>query len=259
MNCLLSSSNQVIPYHAGAPEIHKVGAKRYALVFTARCETNGKKCIGIAFAKNPLGPYKDIGKPLVKYPGVENLDASLARDQKTKAWYILFKHVIDYGQRRSYIKAQALNKKLTGFKKGSKPITLIMNDLPWEHHCVEGPQIFYRKPYYYLFYSGADCCTENSNYAVGVARSKKLTGPYKKKGAPILKSGGKWVGPGHGFVFNTPSKKTAFIYHSWIKDKVGPPSPPHLRVLMLDQIKWKKNWPVISGGVPSTKSRPLPL
>lgn len=72
---------------------------------------------------------------------------------------------------------------------------LIQNDLPWEYDLVEGPWFIIRNGWYYLFYSGHGYC--DPSYAVGVARSRSIYGPWEKKGDPILKTTGWRVGPGH--------------------------------------------------------------
>ena len=61
--------------------------------------------------------------------------------------------------------------------------------------------------YYYLFYSGDNCCGPKANYAVMVARSRSATGPFEtleqatgKPHSIILEKRGNWFAPGHNSV-----------------------------------------------------------
>ena len=60
----------------------------------------------------------------------------------------------------------------------SSPTKLLTNDLKWENTIIEAPWMVKHAGYYYLFYSG----NGGNNYAVGVARSAALGGPYVKHG-----------------------------------------------------------------------------
>ena len=48
-----------------------------------------------------------------------------------------------------------------------------------DYLIVEGPSIIYRKPYYYLFFSGNGFYSPI--YHVSVARSTSVTGPYERR------------------------------------------------------------------------------
>jgi len=65
---------------------------------------------------------------------------------------------------------------------------LFRNDAPWEGALIEGPFVVRQDGWFYLFYSGSGCCGAGCNYAMGVARSKTLLGPWEKNPAnPILR------------------------------------------------------------------------
>ena len=65
---------------------------------------------------------------------------------------------------------------------------------------------------HYLLYSGNSYA--NDTYAVGVARASSPLGPFQKAGAPLVKSNGSWVGPGHCSVLDTPAGDTYMVYHA---------------------------------------------
>jgi len=243
-----------------APEMHYIKAKKlYVLLFSANSTTAHHMRIGIAFAKDPIkGPWKDLGHQLVKMNPleVENIDATLLQDPKSKKVYLIWKtRTIRSGTR---IWGQELSSSLRSFKKGTKAKKLFGNTLPWEGWTVEGPTVLYRSGYYYLFYSGNTCCEGvKSKYQVGVARSKSPLGKYEKHGAPILSANAKFAGPGHCAVLplHANSKKIMMVYHAYLKGAASKTYPG--RYLMVDQVLWKgkgkKSWPYIKGGSPSTK------
>jgi beta-xylosidase len=130
---------------------------------------------------------------------------------------------------------------------------LITNDQTWEGPLVEGPWLFAHAGMFYLFYSGNTY--GNSRYAVGVARASSPLGPYTKAAAPIVTTGGAWVGPGHCSVVDTPAGETYMIYHAWPIGHVN--GPGDVRLPLVDRVVWRDGWPVVPGA-PSSGTRPLP-
>ena len=122
---------------------------------------------------------------------------------------------------------------------------------------------------YYLFYSGGEG-TWDPTYAVGVARSSSITGPYTKACAHILTQISAWDGaaayrgPGHCSVVNLPSSgsgsgrwESAIFYHQ--SNQSNSRSAP--RVTFVDQVSWGADgWPTVGWcGAPSEAVQPLPM
>lgn len=129
----------------------------------------------------------------------------------------------------------------------------------WEGPLVEGPWVIRKESEYFLFYSANGYASDK--YAVGVARSSHILGPYVKySGNPIIHSNQHWSGPGHCAVHRVANSTKLddffVVYHSWLAGKIGNGNP---RVLMLDSIEWTTdNWPIIQGKTPSSGSTPIP-
>lgn len=226
-----------------APEIHKVGG-RYIAYFTARHQ-DGKLSIGAATATSALGPFTDLGHPLVHDAGMGMIDATFFYDT-AGAPYLVWKADGNAVGQPTPIYGQALaadGLSLTGTRR-----TLMSNTLGWEGGVVEAPWVVARGGYYYLFYSGNSYA--NSTYAVGVARATSPLGPYTKLGNPILKTGGGWVGPGHNSVVTGPGGGTVMVYHAWNSAHTA-------RVMLVDAITWPNGWPAVPEA-PSSGSRPMP-
>ncbi len=235
-----------------APEIHEVGGK-YIAYFTA---VNGANVlsIGAASATSIEGPYTDRGGPLVEHPqGV--IDASFFEDSDGTR-YLLYK--IDgnsVGQPTPiFIRKLAANG--LSFAAGSTAIEILRNaPATWEGGVVEAPWLVKHDGSYYLFYSGN---VYDHRYRTGVARATAVTGPYTKRGTPILANNARWVGPGHGSV--VPSGDAMyFVYHAWAANAAGTAGPGGRRVLV-DRIAWGADgWPAIAGGTPSTTLQDWPV
>jgi len=230
-----------------APEIHAVGS-HYVVYFSAR-GADGMLAIGAASATSATGPFTDLGAPLIHDSSTGLIDAS---EINAPSPYILWKEDGNAVNLPTPIHAQMLaadGLSLTGSKA-----TLITNDQAWEGAVTEAPFMVERSGTFYLFYSGNSYA--NATYAVGVARGSSPMGPMAKATAPILVTGGAWVGPGHCSVLDTPAGDTAIVYHAWAAGCVN--GPGCVRSSMLDVIGWGSDgWPAVLLA-PSSKTRPLP-
>lgn len=114
---------------------------------------------------------------------------------------------------------------------------------------IEGPFIYHRYQYYYLFVSLDYCCRGlESDYNVAVGRSREITGPYfDKDGVPMYAGGGTFVagrtedyaGIGHCAVYDFDGK-TYFIAHGYDKHDDGRSK------LIVKTITWDRSeWPVV--------------
>ena len=104
--------------------------------------------------------------------GKEAIDAFILED-KGKL-YISWKA---YGLDNQPIELLACKLTDDGLRLDGKPFSLLRDD---ERQGMEGQHWFKKDGYYYIIYSVRDCCGPQSDYAVSVARSKKLEGPYEK-------------------------------------------------------------------------------
>ena len=230
-----------------APEIHHVGA-HYVAYFTAR-HKDGRLSIGAATAPSALGPFTDLGQPLVHDATMGMIDPTEFDGGGTP--YLVWKEDGNAVGQATPIHGQALS--ADGASLVGARTTLITNDQGWEGGVVEGPWVVARGGSYYLFYSGN--AYSNGTYGVGVARASSPLGPYQKAGAPILTTDGAWVGPGHCSVIDTPVGDTYMVYHGWQPGHVN--GPGDQRLLLVDAVVWSGGWPGVPEA-PSIGSRPTP-
>ena len=162
-----------------APEIHFVD-NRYIVYFTARQKITCKLCVGAAVSHSPVGPYKDIGKPLVDNndPIIGVIDGHHFYDRDGTP-YLLWKTDDNAVSQDSKIYIREINRDGLSFDNSTVTTKLLTASYDWEKDIVEGPWLIHRNNFYYLFYS-TFYYSYDIGYGVGVARSKDLLGPYDK-------------------------------------------------------------------------------
>jgi arabinan endo-1,5-alpha-L-arabinosidase len=253
-----------------APHVHQAGGLYY-LYYSAKpdaalTDTSLGLCLAVAVADRREGPFRDKGEPLLCGPGFVNIDPMAYDDPATG------KRLLYWGSGFGAIKVQELGPDRISFAPGSAAVDLIQpvkSEDPNEYQrLIEGAWVIRRSGYYYLFYSGDNCCGPKAHYAVLVARSRSATGPFETlaaaTGAPssvILEREGIWVAPGHNAIVEDANGDDWILYHA--VDSRRPRSKPtddvnSRRIMLLDRIVWKDGWPRVEGKGPSSAPRPVP-
>lgn len=234
-----------------APELHRVG-DQYIAYFTT-VDAGDVLCIGAATADDPLGPWVESPGPLVQHPqGV--IDATYVEDDAGTPYLVYKIDGNSVGQPTPMLARQLAPDGLS-FAAGSMPVQLLVNEpATWEGGVVEAPYFARHDGYWYLFYSGN---VYDHRYRTGVARSLALTGPYEKRGAPILANNERWVGPGHGTVLELEGAQY-FFFHAWTNAGNGTNLGGPGRHGLVDRIEWVDGWPQLHDGTPSRTWQPWP-
>lgn len=189
-----------------APELFYYKGKVYAY-YTARRKSDGVSYIGVATADDPLKGFTDHGL-LVAY-GTEAIDAFVLEDNGQL--YISWKA---YGLDNRPIELLASRLSPDGLHLEGEPFSLLKDE---ERIGMEGQHWFKQGDYYYLLYSINSCCGPQSDYAVAVARSKHLEGPYEKyEGNPILHGGDGVQSCGHGTFTTLPDGRMFYLCHAYL-------------------------------------------
>lgn len=223
----------------------------YYLYYSGESKNGEGKCLGVATSTNPEGPFQDVGAPLLCGKGFINIDPMSFHDP------VSGKHYLYWGSGFEPIKVQELSDDLISFKEGSKPIDLIFpitdKDPDNYQRLVEGAWVVYRDGFYYMFYSGDNCCGENAHYAVMVGRSKKPTGPFETKAqvtgkgnSVILERNDRWIAPGHNSIITDENGEDWICYHA-----IDTEGSPNDRVMLLDKVNYLNGWPEINNGTPT--------
>lgn len=224
----------------------------------SRSETEGK-CLAVATSKDPAGPFVDKGEPLLCGKSFESIDPMAFDDPATG------KKLLYWGSAHLPLKVQELTDDRLSFKPGTKPIEAVQaihnNDPANYQNLVEGAWVRFRDGYYYLFYSGDNCCGDKAHYAVMVARSKNATGPFEtlaevtgKENSVILERNEQWIAPGHNSIITDNAGQDWIVYHAIDAEK-----PNEGRVMLMDKIVYRDGWPQIETGTPSVTAQQAPI
>ena len=251
-----------------APHVHQDG-QRYIMYYSAKPDaaltdqTRGL-CLAVATSASPAGPFVDIGRPILCGDSFVNIDPMSYDDPATG------KRLLYWGSGFKPIKVQELAADRISFAPGSAPKDLVAAN-PVKHAfpvLVEGAWLHRRGAYFYLFYSGDNCCGPKANYAVMVARSESATGPFETPeqvtGNPyslILEKRGRWHAPGHNSIVTDAKGDDWIVYHAAdVRHSRGKPADDvnTRRVMLIDRIRWRDDgWPVIDG--PSDEATVVPV
>jgi arabinan endo-1,5-alpha-L-arabinosidase len=249
-----------------APHVVRDG-NRYIMYYSAKPDaalTDNKKglCLAVATASAPAGPFVDMGHPLRCGDSFVEIDPFPYDDPATG------KRLLYWGSGFKPIKVQELGPDRTSFAAASSALDLVAPNPVKDAFpvLVEGAWVHRRGDFYYLLYSGDNCCGAKANYAVMVARSRSATGPFETleqaTGVPhsiILAKREPWGAPGHHSIVTDVDGEDWIVYHA--VNAANPRGKPTdevntRRIMLLDRIVWRNGWPHVDG--PSSGPRPAP-
>jgi arabinan endo-1,5-alpha-L-arabinosidase len=251
-----------------APHVHQSG-ETYYLYYSADPNTLTGLCLAVATSKSPRGPFADSGKPLKCGESFINIDPMAFDDPRTG------KRLLYWGSGFQPIRVQELAPDRVSFMPGSRAVELVRpikdEDPANYQRLIEGAWVTMRDGYYYLFYSGDNCCGDKAHYAVMVARSRNATGPFEtlaqatgKSTSAILERNERWIAPGHNSVIRDGSGQDWIFYHAidsknrLLKNEIGGDRDVR-RIMLMDKIVYRNGWPTIEKGIPSIIRRPGPM
>ena len=219
--------------------------------------------LAIATASSPAGPFVDMGMPLLLGMGFEYIDPMAFDDPATG------KRLLYWGSGFQPIKVQELAEDRMSFASDSQPIDLI-----WPNpvkgafpRLVEAAWVIRHDDFYYLFYSGDNCCGPDAVYGVMVARSRSATGPFETledaKGVPhslMLYKSERWLAPGHNAIVTDKAGQVWIVYHAIDVTRPRQRQEDEInsrRILLIDRIEWRDGWPFV--GTPSHELSSAPV
>jgi arabinan endo-1,5-alpha-L-arabinosidase len=250
-----------------APHVSQFGGTYY-MYYSADPNTLTGLCLAVATSKSPRGPFKDSGKPLKCGTSFVNIDPMAFDDPRTG------KRLLYWGSGFQSIRVQELAPDRLSFMPGSVAVELvapIKDENPDNYQrLIEGAWMTERGGYYYLFFSGDNCCGDKAHYAVMVARSKSAIGPFEtlaqathQKGSAILERNERWIAPGHNSVIRDASGQDWIFYHAidaknrFLKSDIAGDRDVR-RIMLMDRLVYRDGWPAIAGRTPSTTAQPGP-
>jgi GH43 family beta-xylosidase len=209
-------------------------------VYYSASRRGGKPCIAVAQAPRPYGPWRDRGFVICQPTGsIDPAAVSDAAGQRYLVWKMMGVGSGIWGARLSP----------SGRRLVSEPVRLTLPNESWEEGVTEGPDIVREGDTYVLVYSGGHCCRPPCTYAVGVARSQQVLGPYSKNPAnPVFRGGNGWKCPGHGTLVAGPDGQLTFLHHAYADDDA---LDVHRQALLDPVVFGADGWPAFgAAGVP---------
>ncbi len=239
----------------------------YYLYYSVSAFGKNTSCIGVATnttlnTDNPAYKWTDHGKVIQSIPGITNwnaIDPNFIAD-KDGTPYLAF------GSFWEGLKIVRLSKDGLSIDQQIGDLTTIAsrqidknknenmpavagNPVSAGGNAIEGPFIFKRSGYFYLFASIDYCCKgPQSTYKMIVGRSKKLLGPYldskgvnmKYGGGDILLAGdSNWYGVGHNAAVALDGIDY-LVFHGY-----DAADPRGASKLIIEKISWNKGWPAV--------------
>lgn len=243
-----------------APHVTEVGG-RYVMYYSADPDTRDGLALAVAIADSPAGPFTDVGKPLFKGPGFENIDPFPFDDPVTG------KKLLYWGSGFKAIKVRELTPDGLAFAPGSVAKEIVLPQQKPYEHLIEGAWVIRRQGWYYLFYSGDNCCERETRYAVMVARSRSALGPFEKLAeatgradSVILGPSDRWIGVGHNSLITDAAGQDWMLYHAIDPaQKFIPGTQNVLRPMLIDPVDYRDGWPVVGDGHPGVERRRAPV
>ncbi|MBN1601341.1 MAG: arabinan endo-1,5-alpha-L-arabinosidase [Chitinispirillaceae bacterium] len=222
--------------HFWAPDVFYMN-NRWNVYYSCSSFGSRQSAIGLATTtslRNPKWEDKGMVVSTTNSSNHNAIDAAIMRHDG-KVW-------LAYGSFWSGIVITELDS-TTGKPVRKDNLKYIANNDP------EAAGIIHHGDYYYLFFNRGKCCDGvKSTYYINVGRSTSPTGPYLDKngkstssggGTTILKTQGRYIGPGH-FGFFTENGKEYMSYHFYDKNQNGASK------LKISTLSWKDGWPEVN-------------
>ncbi len=241
--------------HIWAPDIVEKDGKYY-LYYSVSAFGKNTSAMGVTVNEtlNPDSPdyqWKDQGIVLQSVPNRDlwnAIDPNIVFDDQGTPW-------MSFGSFWGGLKLVKLNPNMTEIAEpqewydiAKRERSVLIDDASAGPAEIEGPFIFKKDDYYYLFVSWGKCCRGvDSTYKIMVGRSKDVTGPYlDKQGKDLAKGGGSlvldgnkaWPGLGHNSAY-TFDGKDYLVFHAYEAADDG------LQKLKILEIHWKNQWPTV--------------
>jgi hypothetical protein len=213
-----------------APDVQKVTGG-WALYFTTLVMglNPPTRCIGAAFSRSPLGPFKPTSHPFICQLDHRGSIDPRVFVQSNHHLVMLWKSEDNANPDSpgpdqdgpTGIYAQPLS--ANGRTLLGKPTKILGPTEPWEGTIVEAPDMIEEWGTYWLFFSGN--WFNSPSYAIGVAACQSPYGPCADPNpAPLLGSNLQGVGPGEASLYREGST-VSLLYNPFKGNDPGPVIP----------------------------------
>ena len=199
--------------NAWAPAIEEKminGQYKYFFYFSGQPVAGGGKQIGVAVADHPLGPFTDLGRPMITESPTgrgQQIDPYAFTDPVSGKSYLYWGN--------GYLAGAELNDDMTSLK--TETITVMTPEggtlQDWAYR--EGVVVFYRNGVYYFMWSVDDTGSPNYHVAYGTTTTPLGKIEVAKEPVVLIQNPEKRIyGTGHHSVINIPGTDEWYVvYH----------------------------------------------
>ena len=236
-----------------APDVSQRADGRYIMYFSAQPnDPQAGMGMGVALAEHPAGPFVAQAGPLLA-GGVGFQDIDPMRLVEASGRQLLF-----WGSGFGPLRVRELAADGLSFAPGSAAEVVVQPTPAGYGHLIEGSWVHFRAGWYYLFYSGDNCCGPHAHYAVLAARARQAAGPYQTLAqarggdGTILTENDRWLAPGHNCLVTDAQGQDWLLYHAIDRrqptfDAINDEQGYSRRVLLLSKVDYDaEGWPVVS-------------
>lgn len=225
--------------NAWAPAIEEKlidGKYKYFFYYSGNPNDNFGKQIGVAVGDSPIGPFKDMGAPIVtKSPvgGGQQIDVDVFTDPMSGKSYLYWGN--------GYMAGAELNDDMVSIRQETVKVLTPKGGSLKDYQYREAPYVFYRHGKYYFMWSVDD--TGSANYHVAYGTSDSPLGKIKVAKDPIvtIQDPAKQIyGPAHNSVVRKPGTDEWYIvYHRINKNYIGKDRQPGIhREVCIDRLEF---------------------
>lgn len=198
------------------------GKYKYFFYYSGNATAGGGKQIGVAIADSPVGPFTDLGHPIITTSPTgqgQQIDVDVFTDPVSGKSYLYWGN--------GYMAGAELNKNMTSIKEKTITVMTPEGGTLQDYAYREAPYIFYRNGLYYFMWSVDD--TGSPNYHLAYGTSKSPLGPIQVADKPVvlIQNPEKEIyGPAHNSVMQIPGTDDwIIVYHrinkSFLKQEPG--------------------------------------
>ena len=228
--------------NAWAPAIEEKlvdGKYKYFFYYSGNPNDNSGKQIGVAVADSPVGPFKDMGRPLITESPAgkgQQIDVDVFTDPVSGIPYIYWGN--------GYMAGAELNADRVSLKEETVRVMTPEGGSLDDYEYREAPYVFYRKGIYYFMWSVDD--TGSANYHVVYGTSDSPLGKIKVASDPIVtvQNPEKEIyGPAHNAVICKPGTDEWYIvYHRINKNYLARDKGPGVhREVCIDRLEFNED------------------
>lgn len=209
---------------------------KYYFYFSAHSPEANKKQIGVAVADNPVGPFFEIGHPIVKESPAgrgQQIDVDVFQDPVSGKYYLYWGN--------GYMAGAELNDDLLSIKEETVKVMTPKGGTLETYAYREAPYVIYRNGIYYFMWSVDD--TGSPNYHVAYGTSDSPLGDIKVAdpcNILVQDPANEIYGTAHHSVINIPgTDEWRIVYHRINKDFIEKEKKPGIhREVCIDRMEF---------------------